>query len=297
MAVAINFSASTGLILQVGLDVYWMYDQYLCPMRQALFDCGWLSDYCNEQETLFVGGHSKFAFQTIIHVSGEDYIKYVNGIRHIEAIMACNENVYFSMEHDVNETRQMLFRLLSHELNRYQPDSYPSLNGIPSYIENLLHNTCIFTETAFLCAGNGKTKTEKVFKKLFFDSANTWMDLRLLMSVFPSLKTIHFAINKDMGVDYFPDEQVFLSVLYYLQNNAMTKLEEVMISFPQNEQFKQQADAVVVKYLKLFAKFKWLILPSNGAIAMGSIHGDAITEIANKGTMNPLLLQLVQALK
>eukprot|EP01084_Bolivina_argentea_P004406 8371_1 len=127
LAVAVNFCHNIGMILDMSIHTFnWKYrDQfesgYTVVSQLFCFDCRFWSTFVSEQEIFSIGGARRFIFNTIIDgSSGVNYCRYVHGLKQMTYCMTNGEPIGKNtnkIAHTCAE-RQMVFRLLSHELNR-----------------------------------------------------------------------------------------------------------------------------------------------------------------------------------
>eukprot|EP01084_Bolivina_argentea_P113517 202281_1 len=196
--VAANFSANKGMIL--GLDILeqeWTIscaDNVDAGHRLSCFDCSWISDFPFEREIFCIGGLHKFTFNTIIVVNqGINYEPYINGLQQLTNFMTCGDSWAFTINWARTDVeKQMVFRLLLHELYRSFPNHKYAFEfkGCPMYIKHLLHShfrsirKIIFEEDIFF-------PHNEVAANLFkYD--NGWIKINLIMTLFPNMLYIYY---------------------------------------------------------------------------------------------------------
>eukprot|EP01084_Bolivina_argentea_P277853 474514_1 len=125
--VAVSFCKYEGIVLELSMSqVEWSInckDGKEAGFKLHCWDCCWLSDYTNEREIFCIGGAHKFMIKTIIKASlGINYKKYIVGIHQMVYFMT-NGDAYSSQWNvaKTKQEKQMVFRLMSHEINRYYP--------------------------------------------------------------------------------------------------------------------------------------------------------------------------------
>eukprot|EP01084_Bolivina_argentea_P108378 193698_1 len=230
LAVALNFSQNDGMIMD--LDMYtdgWRlrFDEgNHAKNRFACFDCQFFSDYIAENEILFIGGYGNFIINTIIKMSGINYEKYINGIRQFtyNCIVDGIWGDILTVSSKQRFENQMVFRLLSYELNENNPN-HPyayEFHSCPDYIKTLLHNHCAnIKEIRFL----NETVQRILHEKLFKDD-NGWIKLDIILTLFPNIERIIFdGTGKDLS--YFKKSGICSSILSILQNKNKNNLKNI----------------------------------------------------------------------
>eukprot|EP01084_Bolivina_argentea_P076712 139063_1 len=197
-SVAVNFSQSKGMILNINMyqmDWVMRYNESTeAWQRLSCIDCKFISDYVGEQEIFCIGGLNKFTFNTIIKApTGHDYCAYIKGLKQMTYCMS-NGDFAHDQNDDIASTsdeQQMVFRLLSHELNRYYPNHQYSheFKNCPDYFKNILHSHCKnITLIHFLNRGNKESKFHEILLK--YD--NEWIKLDVATTILPNLKHITY---------------------------------------------------------------------------------------------------------
>eukprot|EP01084_Bolivina_argentea_P046666 85940_1 len=269
-AVALNFANNEGIILELFVPT-----QFLSG-RNAFF-CQSVSDFKNEKEIFFIGGTQRFQFLNIFNVyschSYKLYAKSLNVIDRNLGVIYCN----FILNKHIDKTEekciaQIVFMMLSHELNRHYPQLYDAYPSIPKYIQNLLHHhfqnitNIEFSVNHFYSKNIGcRNIYWKLFRSIFFDDYGC-LKLPLLIKLFPHIMHIELEIGLDSGtvtgvrnIDLINNRFVFLSMLRFLednQNNPDFQLE--IISIGLNDQSEHEiAKKIIEPFRSKFQKLNW----------------------------------------
>eukprot|EP01084_Bolivina_argentea_P167888 291251_1 len=259
-AVALNFCNSAGVILNIdpyGYEWFYEMENTEAATRICCFDCSWISDFVNEQEIFFIGGLNKFSFKTIVEAqTSANYGKYVHGIQQMTYFMSNGESIFsFDNIAKTSEERQMVFRLLSHELNRYYPEHEYAhdFKNCPQLIKQMLHGQCQGIRSIyFMNRGNVESKLHE----LLFKYDNGWIKVELLMTLCPNNQRIVFnAIQYDLS--FICQSSVYSSVLKYVHNNRQTCLKAVEINI--DPKYSRQMEEYIKQYCDDFRKLRWCI--------------------------------------
>eukprot|EP01084_Bolivina_argentea_P111066 198274_1 len=200
--VAVNFANPSGCILDLCVS-----DGLVHLYEYGLFNCQWLSDFKNEQEILFIGGHiNGFRFLSIFEVSaGINYALYIHALNELTKCLWSRgmtaaglflDNAKIDTGNvDLVLIKSIAYQMLLHELHVNYPEckQYHSTKRLPLYVANLLHNT--FTNIIQIRLGKfiwNKLLSyyQKLFSKYFCD--DEWINLNILTTIFPSLQFITF---------------------------------------------------------------------------------------------------------
>eukprot|EP01084_Bolivina_argentea_P310282 536882_1 len=282
--VALNFCQNMGLILELSMvksewrfnyhfaNYYTGFSNYFESLSYLnCVDCSWLSDYPNEQEVFCIGGLGKFHFSTIIEPPTTNYQYYVRGLKQATWFMT-----YGDQQIDTKSCvttyaeRQMIFRLLSHELWRYFPNHQHAheWKQCPNFIKELLHNHCQSIRVIhfpwkeiLIDVGDGirahydVTEHSAVQERLFkYD--NEWIKLNLIMKLFPNTGYIVYDGPQD-EVDFYQQNSIYNSLLQYIKIQSQTNLEQ--ISFEFNPKYEEEMTKYIIKFKKDFEKYGWKI--------------------------------------
>eukprot|EP01084_Bolivina_argentea_P204797 349795_1 len=211
--VAVNFCGSDGCVLQFSLNENWLFVQgkykpsgskYNKNIRRAAFvDCGWLSNYPNEQEWFFIGGFNTFHIDTIIMQPDINYEKYIIAMGSIFDKLNKNSEFFSPIATAEDEvTNQIAYRILSNEFSKYFPDDTITYCRweCPKYIDRLFHNSCNNLRSLTLFGTNivashyNIDKTFDLLDAVLFDE-NKILKFDTIIKVFPSVEAIHIETN------------------------------------------------------------------------------------------------------
>eukprot|EP01084_Bolivina_argentea_P193223 331523_1 len=271
-SVAVSFSNQNcqGMILSINMNkMDWKIKYNEGPeafSRISCIDCRLLSDYVSEQEIFFIGGLNKFTFNTVIEAStGTNYSKYVNGLNQMTYCMSNGDGIakycvdptvlYEPNVAKSKEERQMVFRLLSHELYRHFPNHPYSheFKGCPQYIKKLLCTHCQNIRSIQFFNGKYNLKESKLHEMLFkYD--NEWIRLDLIATLFPNITNIMYdAELKD--IQFLRQSAIYNSILSFISNHKYTKLLQITIVI--DRKFCKEIQTVIDFYRVYLNKYKW----------------------------------------
>eukprot|EP01084_Bolivina_argentea_P076713 139064_1 len=262
-SVATNFCAGKGMILEMFIPTMeWMMSAVEgkdALHRIQCMDMQWFSDFVNEQEIFCIGGLNKIYYKSIILMNGINYMSYIGGLRRMIRNMIATDN-----GKDVNDAMatfvassvhtQMAFRLLSHEIYRYTPNDTHAyeFKGCPAYIEQILHSHC--TNVTDITVGCGDPFIDYVF----MNKRNKWINLALITTVFPKLKTIRYrAFEK--SVDWLTQSSIYESVLTFIKNNKNSELVIQIIYYADYHNQVMKSTSIQT-YGVRFLQYSWLII-------------------------------------
>eukprot|EP01084_Bolivina_argentea_P118371 210042_1 len=291
--VSLNFSQGKGMIveLDVNNDKWTLKDlrfneggllitrdetgwhkQNTSEARYSLFDCSWLSAFSNECEVFTIGGLYKFVFNDIIDIAnGEQYVKYVNGIKQISYCMS-NGGFISQVKPTTKNEKQMVYRLLSHELHEYYPhhEHAHEFRSCPGYIRKVLHEHCAGIKKIVFPQNDA---SPQVLMILFKDS-NDWIKLNLLCTVFPMLETIYFnASNKNISVI----QTICKTVCTFINNNKDTALNWIEVLLHESLRNMQMIGMDI--YKKELEKCNWGLVMSWSDVWFKKMYGNRYSMI------------------
>eukprot|EP01083_Nonionella_stella_P078045 213375_1 len=223
-AVALGFAEGNGVVLELGLRISeWLirsdHSKSRAFPRLNCWDCCWVSDHVVEQEILFIGGLAKLSFNTIIEVgTGVNYCGWVQGLKQATYLMS-NGDVWANA--NIPKTKleqQMVFRLLSHELHRHNPNhSYANeFKSCPRYFKAILHEHCQNIRT--IAFPKESWEESKVHQLLFTDN-NGWIKLPILCTIFTNVQEIQF-VAKAKHIPLLKNGFIFRAILEFLDKKA-----------------------------------------------------------------------------
>eukprot|EP01084_Bolivina_argentea_P270982 460919_1 len=168
---------------------------------------------------------------------------------------------------ETNLEKQLVYRLLSHELWRYLPDHSHAFEfkSCSDYIKHILHAQCErITSVIFYPKGY------ETFNFLFkYD--NGWINLKLLLTVFPNIKEIQlYAMDED-------DLKSFLSVVcedilqfeHGIRHHSLS-----MISIIINSKYAQTAGNCIQQHVQKLNGVSWVMMITANA-------GDLLQKLYN----------------
>eukprot|EP01084_Bolivina_argentea_P292598 503041_1 len=260
--VAANFCMNKGMILGLNIrNQEWAISyndaehdsakNSLRPMqRLSCFDMQWISDYTNEQEIFCIGGMRQFRFDTIITASKcINYKMYIRGLNQMTNNMSRGDCWYQAMNYPkTSDEKQMVFRLISHELWRNNPNHAKAIEfkSCPVYIENLLHSTCLCVRS--MTFENDEIMSVDKFMDSFWRYKNKFVNLELIFSVFPKIQSIYYGA-REMDIEIIKQPSIYHSVLSYIQQNRM----EIKCKYV------EEMNSYIELYATDFDKYSWKI--------------------------------------
>eukprot|EP01084_Bolivina_argentea_P236894 398264_1 len=259
------------------------------PDRICCFDMQWISDFNNENEIFFIGGLYRFEFKRVQTAFGCDYVKYLRGLKQMTSGMSCGDlpsadNKYRGSiaangqrilfdnhqndednDYNISETeldgyskqeQQMVFRLLSHELwrNNIKHKHAHQFELCPGYIKDMLSQHTASIETIFFL----NDETENIIHKLFFKYDNQWINLDLLLTVFPNTRNICYNAKKK-DLEFLKMKSIYHSVLVHLRNFNKTKIALQYVEILIKSMYKQEIQPFVTDFKIHFKKYGWHI--------------------------------------
>eukprot|EP01084_Bolivina_argentea_P201179 343920_1 len=246
-AVALNFGAVNGVILELGFRYDWSFGNENSwniasnkIKRVAWINCVYVSDFSNEQEIFFIGGYDIFYFNTIILKSNNhDYRHYINAIKCIAK--ALSDVAVFSKADAYTQTVKLAYILLLNRL--YKSVDIPikdkiKLPKIPKYVEILFDSHCrnvtfiSFAQNVFVSIGieNGldlQNTLGKMIHKMFFEKSGM-LKWNVLSIIFPALRKL--CLQKNSGNRKTVINESFVTATYdFLKNHKTIVLEEIVV--------------------------------------------------------------------
>eukprot|EP01084_Bolivina_argentea_P218248 370388_1 len=247
LAVAVSFATDNGLILSIKTDIH--------PFAIDVFHCWLISPFVNEQETLLFGTRHVRITNIVVAYSGYSYELYLYVLNYIEIVLSGDNDYVFNVPDNLQKpVTQMLFKLLSHELNRYQSDKYNRFNGIPKYIEDMLHYYC----TTQIVLGIWQAGTLSGWVNFQHSRSAIYGDLMILSILFPNLSSIEIIEKwlKDNVNESAMKLAVDDIVLFVKIQAGMCKVTQITY-FLQNVDL---LDRLVEIYNSEFNKLDWSIV-------------------------------------
>eukprot|EP01084_Bolivina_argentea_P301066 519285_1 len=262
--VAVSFSQKGdrgGMVLELKLDnndcswsISYNSDAIAC------FDCQWLSDFTNEREVFFTGGHSYLHIQTIIETSaGKNYFKY------LQAMSAITYNVgeigVTPTVKNYDELLMIQYRLLLHCLHILYPlnNNYKAVKSLPKYIEMLLFNhlaSIIYFKYEYHKDHTDIHESEKIYQLLFSDDDGC-LKWDVICKLFSGIRHVKLRIfDKTLN-----NPLIFSSIISFLKKNQQNKelqLRKIELTHYISAK-NMDLEAIVSTYLKQFEEVKWKI--------------------------------------
>eukprot|EP01084_Bolivina_argentea_P227991 385151_1 len=203
--VALQFSTNKGMVIEFQVDAFMSH-----------FQCNWISDFSNENESLIIHAKS-LNITNIVNIQQylvEDFripIEVISIIEHvIQGSAFCGNPqvinnaidlrasiteglVQHIDEDDATDTKycggeemnpalkSLTIKFIKHELNRYKPSNYPKYTKITgSYSETLLHQMCIKVDRVII---NWKYMNVNILPKLEHSGYQCYAFLKQLLCV------------------------------------------------------------------------------------------------------------------
>eukprot|EP01083_Nonionella_stella_P083514 230988_1 len=235
--VAHGFSEN-GMVLELSVPLQgykFTNDGDSSPWLAYGFDCQWWSDYVNEKEILCIGGALTLQFESIIDVRYcVNYQHYIKAIKHLTFGMSTKvirlAHAIIDEPHDEGHAyvpsnrneKQLLSRLISHELHRYRPENSNEFKECPDYISKILHLHCRNVKTIHIYSIEGIHQLAIDF----FKDKHGFIQLDLLTTVFPSLRSLNCDVA-DKNVHFILG---LLNTIYEYVKNGGTTLIYIRIA-------------------------------------------------------------------
>eukprot|EP01084_Bolivina_argentea_P021955 40791_1 len=263
--VAVNFCAPQGMIVQMDIDLQqWKLEKHNeMKMKSQVhyynfMDMSWISDFSNEKEIFFIGGLVEMPLNSIVRVqTAVNYYPFIDGLKRMTSCMKTSESCSQMDQPRTALQKQMVFRLLSHEL--FVGDPYHKqaveFHGLPEYIRYLLHYHCESMRYVYFAY---KKPDLSPFHFNFFHYDNGWMKLHLIMTLFPNVTNIGCG-------EWKPSElkQAFIyeSALQYLRDNFQTTALQTIALCLGNISKENDAELLdfIGKYTENFCQYGWNI--------------------------------------
>eukprot|EP01083_Nonionella_stella_P005185 15036_1 len=263
-----------GMVLEFTLNDDWVSqnNKTIC-----LFQCAYVSDYPCENEIFFIGGLANFQFESIQKTIGTRYTAYVLALIAISDF--CNGYIRWLKRLNRSVLQKLICRVLSYQFHRkYSHDEYNGLGSIDSYTKGmierhfdsihrislfgliyqqlamfkLLNKTVCSDKHPLMLLVNKSMETK--FREYFMDECG-WLNLRVLVKVFPYLNEITLIDKKDTA-SFIENESIYDSVLELLKR-IPNKLSKISIAIPRTADVKYKTDAIQRKYADQFKQFHW----------------------------------------
>eukprot|EP01084_Bolivina_argentea_P040570 74960_1 len=166
---------------------------------------------------------------------------------------------YITVAKTANE-QQLVFRLLSHELYRYLP-SHPhahEFKSCPEYIKDLLHQHCEGIQA--IQFDDREERQCKIFHSML-RLDNGWVNLSLLLSIFPNVRQINYStINDNKDISFW--QHVIPTIATYFKINTQTSLKFIVIYLRPIENVIKQMVIKLNKY-NSFIQQDWKMITNN----------------------------------
>eukprot|EP01084_Bolivina_argentea_P076714 139065_1 len=265
-AVAVNFSGAKGMILEMTVNATeWALscESTQTMQRAAYMDMKWISDFVNEEEIFSLGGLNKIQLTNIIEISqSKNYMMYIKALQMLSLATFIDKNdtghwrppAFGQYE---KQLKQMVFRLLSHELNKCIPD-HPDgheWKTSPKYIRDLLHSHCMNVSQIRIMKEN-----QDVLHYLFKNKTNHWIKLDVITSLFPNIQSIYYhAIHKDF--EWLTQSSIYDSVLKFIQILRKTNRKSSLkcVSIACNPAYQDEIQNYLTRYQQNFESNSWQI--------------------------------------
>eukprot|EP01084_Bolivina_argentea_P091921 165434_1 len=263
-SVAFQFCDNNGMILDVNIDPFeWVMkinETEEAFQRLNCFDCQWVSDYPYESEVLFIGGLSKFTFNTIIEAPATNHYKYIHALKQMTYFMSNGDQVwsYDNIASSLEEN-QFVFRLLSHELSRYFPNHKwaHSWKNCPQYFKDLLHSHCASIK---MIDFRNRDDQESAFHEALFKYDCGWIKLDLITTLFPNIAFIIYEADK-MDVTFLKQSTIYNSVIKFVTDKkASNKIDTLpQIHIVINANIATEIKKYIHNFVKKFEELSWTI--------------------------------------
>eukprot|EP01083_Nonionella_stella_P263295 894547_1 len=225
--------------------------------RLNCMDMSWISDFVNEQEIFCIGGLKRIQYKTIQDFAlGVDYKAYIAALRALTRHIM-SENIVTDHVDPTKAEVQMAFRLLSHELFKYQPTHSKAIEfeHFPDYIDWILHLQCL-NVLGFEAERSSRGALNSVIHNLFTDDITDWIDLELFVTIFPNIK--HITYNGEFKDDkWLTRPVIYQSVLEFIGKHKGTQLDRIWIEY--NCKYNESVITNVSTWEDKFKKYSWSI--------------------------------------
>eukprot|EP01084_Bolivina_argentea_P086253 155898_1 len=168
ITVAQRFATNNGIIINL--------ERGACEL--PYFDCGWISAFGNEDESLFIGGMQPFEITNIINCStGEEYKKYIKAIN---IVILSLDGGYMNYEDICAKDEALIDSLI---INNNDQD-------IPSYILNFFNSYRNHVKCIKMCFGD--LEESSYLRSLFLTNPSnvdqSFVNLKIIKSLFTKCK-------------------------------------------------------------------------------------------------------------
>eukprot|EP01084_Bolivina_argentea_P102907 184352_1 len=277
--VAANFCDSQGLIITFQVTPMSFKINLSVDLTQidgkpkaicTCFDCNWISDYSNEQEIFFVGGLYKLEFKSIIDATiSANFELYIRGLVQLDDCASMDGSAAFTKFDGIvtKQDKQMLLRLLSHEIYRYFPNHKHAhqFKSCPEYFEEIFHLHCmnikriVFSNDSIVNMDSIDLSPKKYIFEEIFRGECGWLDLHLILTVFPFVQGIQFVATEKKYIEIMKCSIIYQSVLNLLKRK-LKKMRLEMIVIVIKPMFASEMSDHVQKYKIDFVKHGWDII-------------------------------------
>eukprot|EP01084_Bolivina_argentea_P239543 402604_1 len=260
--VATNFSANTGVILEMCVDIdRWNMKPYGVTPHIQCMDMQWISDFPHEQELFFIYGFKPLVIQNIIDGSnGIAYSRYISGLRaFLQSTSSTINDDYPCSKKFSSKDNQVGFRLLSSEIYRYFPNlsDAHSFDSCPDYIKTTLQENCKDVVTLELMK-----EQDVIINYFFIDKKTHLIKLDLITTVFPNVRKLDcfacFGIQEyKIYLELIQNILDFVIMNKEKGNNLRLKAIKI-IYLPKYK--VELLGAVEMKYKDMFEAYSWSIM-------------------------------------
>eukprot|EP01084_Bolivina_argentea_P074585 135290_1 len=254
--VAVSFCDNRGMILEIIVNTPRCRIDNKEPWTINGCDMQWISDYSHEQEIFLIGGLDRILLINIIEPNGINYGIYMRALmqimfffdRNLRAMSHYNRYVDKRFQPSTKNEKQALFTVFSHRMWKVHPQHQHAhqLNDCPVYFDNFL-DSCFhnITHVSFVPINVGIN--------LFLLRNDKWVDLRLLIQLFPNIKFFEY-IADDKDINFLTNDLIYLSVLSFFEMNMID-----WVSIEINPKYITELQTYLLKYKEKFSENGWVL--------------------------------------
>ena len=206
-------------------------------VRKDHFSVGWLSDYGQESEYLFIQNEHSLQMRNIIDTkTGQEFGKILNAI---DVLNKCMRAYSFpSLSWPVNA---LITRIIDHQLS-LKLSNYNSMADLNPYASELINVYCSTTKSIAI---NCMEKQKHSFLQKLFHTSYEWIRMDLITILFPNIEVI--------GVQYIHlSPKLMQNILFHASNFSESVLNKIWIK--PNEKTQGNLKDIIDEFRTKFEK-------------------------------------------